>query len=82
MNIPPGLAVRGEPVLGGRTYSPDDLTETGLRVALFGDPMPVGELSQHMARMSSVLEPLAEVRPSEEVVRPVAHLLLTLLLEV
>lgn len=28
--------------MGGRTYSPADLTEIGVREALFGEPNPLG----------------------------------------
>jgi hypothetical protein len=62
---------------GGRTYSPQDLTDMGLRGAVFGESIPLGGLSDHMARMPNPLEPLAELHLSEEVIRPVAHLLLT-----
>jgi hypothetical protein len=62
---------------GGRTYSSEDLTEMGLRAALFREAIPLGGISDHMARMPNPLEPLGELRLSEEVIRPVAHLLLT-----
>lgn len=62
---------------GGRTYSPEDLTELGLRVGLFGEAIPLGGHSEHMVQMPNPLEPLGELRLSEEVVRPIAHLLLT-----
>jgi hypothetical protein len=61
----------------GRTYSAQDLTEMGLRSALFGEAIPIGRMSEHMARMPNPLGPLAELHLSEEVTRPVAHLLLT-----
>jgi hypothetical protein len=62
---------------GGRTYSAQDLTEMGLRAALFDEAIPLGGLSERMATMPNPLEPLAELRLSNEVIRPVAHLLLT-----
>jgi Domain of unknown function (DUF4062) len=61
----------------GRTYSPEHLTELGLRAALFEDPIPLSGLSEHMARMPNPLEPLADLRLSEEVIRPIANLLLS-----
>lgn len=62
---------------GGRIYGPEDLTEFGLRAALFGESVPLGGLSAHMARVPNPLQPLGELGLSEEVVRPIAHLLLT-----
>ena len=62
---------------GGRTYSPENLTELSLRAALFGEAIPLGDFSEHMARMPNPLEPLSELRLSEEIVRPIAHLLVT-----
>jgi hypothetical protein len=62
---------------GGRTYSAQDLTEIGLRAALFGEAIPLGGMSEHMARMPNPLEPLSELHLSEEVIHPIAHLLLT-----
>jgi Domain of unknown function (DUF4062) len=60
---------------GGRTYSPADLTEIGLRVALLGESNPLG-LSAHMATIENPFEQLTGVA-SEEIIRPVSHLLLT-----
>jgi hypothetical protein len=62
---------------GGRTYSPQDLTELGLRAALLGETVPLAGISESMARMPNPLEQLPALRLSEEVIRPVAHLLLT-----
>lgn len=62
---------------GGETYSSQDLTEMGLRAGLFGEAIPLGGLSDHMARMHNPLEPLVGLHLSEEVIRPVAHLLVT-----
>jgi hypothetical protein len=61
----------------GRTYSPADLTELGLRHELFGEPLPRGGLLAPMADLGGLLRPLEEVRLSEEIVRPIVHLLLT-----
>lgn len=61
---------------GGRTYSPVDLTEIGLRVALLGEVNPLG-LSAYMARVESPFDQLGAIPLSEEVIRPIAHLLLT-----
>lgn len=62
---------------GGRTYSPQDLTEMGVRAALLGETVPLTGISESMARMPNPLEQLPALRLSEEVIRPVAHLLLT-----
>jgi hypothetical protein len=75
--------VRTDPVFeisvsdGGRMYSPGDLTEFGLRHELFGEPLPTGGLAKSMASFSNPLRPLGGAGLSEEIVRPVAHLLLT-----
>jgi hypothetical protein len=62
---------------GGRTYSPIDLTDIGLRSGLFGEETGLGELSAHMAEVGNPLQPLGGMRVPEEVVGPVARLLVT-----
>jgi hypothetical protein len=62
---------------GGTTYSAQDLTEMGLRRALFGEKVQLGELTRHLAEIDDPFRRLAAVGLSEEVIRPVAHLLLT-----
>ncbi len=62
---------------GGRTYSPADLTELGLRHELFGEPLPQGGLLAPMADAGGLFRPLERLRLSEEIVRPIVHLLLT-----
>jgi hypothetical protein len=61
---------------GGRTYSPEELTEIALKGSLLGEPAPA-DLAEHWVQVSNPLEPLSELGLSEETVRPVAHLLLT-----
>jgi hypothetical protein len=61
--------------------SPADLTELGLRSVLFGEPNPFTE--QHMGFATEIPDPLAPLREnpvSEEIVRPLAELLITDLL--
>lgn len=60
-----------------RIYTPEDLTELGLRAALFGEDIPLGNFNEHMARIPNPLESLGELRLSEDIVRPIAHLLVT-----
>jgi hypothetical protein len=58
--------------------SPADLTEIGLRTALFGDPNPLSD--QHMwspVELDDPLKPLREDPVSEEIIRPLAELLVT-----
>lgn len=49
----------------------------GLRRALFGEAVRLGELTEHLAEIDDPFRRLAGLGLSEEVVRPVAHLLLT-----
>jgi hypothetical protein len=71
---------RRDPMLGvsyGR-YGPDDLTEIGLRVALLGERNPLED--QHLGFAADLPNPLQLLRErhlSEEIVRPIAGLLLT-----
>lgn len=61
--------------------SPADLTEIGLRSVLFGEPNPLAD--QHMSFATDMIDPLAPLREapvSEEIVRPLAELLITELL--
>jgi hypothetical protein len=62
--------------LGHKT--PADLTEIALRTALFGEPNPL--TNQHMGFMTELDDPLNPLRNypvSEEIIRPVAELLVT-----
>jgi hypothetical protein len=61
--------------------SPADLTELGLRSILFGDPNPLAD--QYMSFATEMIDPLTPLREapvSEEIVRPLAELLITELL--
>lgn len=62
---------------GGRTYSPEDLTEMGLRNVLFGEPIAPGGLTHHLIEIGDPLGRVAELGLSEETIRPVVHVLLT-----
>lgn len=62
---------------GGKTYSAQDLTEMGLRQSLFGEATFPGGIGESMAKIADPFAPLGELRLSEEIIRPVAHLLLT-----
>jgi len=62
---------------GGRTYSAQDLTELGLRATLFGERAPISDFSQHFASVPDPFEPLRGVVVSDEIIRPLAHVLLT-----
>jgi hypothetical protein len=58
--------------------SPADLTEIALRTVLFGEPNPLAD--QHMGFATEIDDPLRPVREnpvSEEVIRPLAELLVT-----
>jgi hypothetical protein len=48
-----------------------------LRHELFGETLPRGGLLAPMAKSSGLLGPLEGVRLSEEILRPIVHLLLT-----
>jgi hypothetical protein len=61
--------------------TPDDLIEKALRTVLFGEPNPLAR--SHMAFAAEIDDPLQPLRASpvsEEIVRPLAELLLTDLL--
>jgi hypothetical protein len=62
---------------GGRTYSPQDLCETALRQVLFGETEVLDALSASMSSIPDPFAPVRELRLSEEIIRPIAHLLLT-----
>lgn len=58
--------------------TPADLTETALKTALFGAPNPLAR--QHMdffAEIEDPLQPLRDAKVSDEIVRPLAELLIT-----
>lgn len=58
--------------------TPDDLTEKALRIVLFGEDNPFER--QHMGfavEMDDPFQPLRDTPVSEEIVRPIAELLLT-----
>ncbi|MEO7888679.1 MAG: hypothetical protein ABIW19_01615 [Vicinamibacterales bacterium] len=68
------MFVRNPSVSG---YSADDLTEAGVRAALFGTRHPLAD--QHLGFMSEVADPFAALRTarvSDEIVRPLAELML------
>lgn len=57
--------------------SPSDLTQAAMRTALFGDPNPLTD--QHMGffvEMHDPLRPLRDAHVSDEIVRPLAELLI------
>jgi hypothetical protein len=60
--------------MGERT--PEDLTQLALRVALFGEPNPLGSMS-FMAELDNPFEALKGVRLPADAVEPVAALLFT-----
>ena len=58
--------------------TPGDLTEAALKTALFGAPNPLAR--QHMdffAEIDDPLQPLRDAKVSDEIVRPLAELLIT-----
>jgi hypothetical protein len=58
-------------------YGPDDLTEAGLRTALFGTRHPLAD--QHLGFMGEMPDPFAALRTarvSDEITRPLAELVL------
>ena len=58
-------------------YSPDDLTEAGLRTTLFGTRHPLAD--QHLGFMGETPDPFAALRTarvSDEITRPLAELML------
>lgn len=58
---------------GTSTYSPDDLTEIGLRKVLFDEPDPLGSMG-FMADIPDVLGPLRDAGITEENLRPILRL--------
>lgn len=57
-------------------YGPDDLTEAGLRTALFGTRHPLAD--QHLGFMGEIPDPFAALRGarvSDEITRPLAELM-------
>lgn len=62
---------------GGTTYSGQDLTDIGLRRTLLGEPGPLDRFSEAMSEMADPFGPLRGLVLSEEIIRPIAHLLLT-----
>lgn len=57
-------------------YGPDDLTEAGLRTALFGTRHPLAD--QHLGFMGEMADPFAALRAarvSDEIARPLAELM-------
>jgi hypothetical protein len=62
---------------GGRTFSSAELTEIGLRRTLFGEPGPLDRFSESMSAIPDPFAPLRGLALSEEIIRPIAHLLLT-----
>jgi hypothetical protein len=58
--------------------TPADRTESALRTALFGEPNPLAD--QYMGFAAEILDPLAPLRRSpvsEEIIRPLAEVLVT-----
>jgi hypothetical protein len=59
-------------------FGPDDLTEAGLRTALFGTPHPLAD--QHLGFIGEIPDPFAALRRarvSDEILRPLAELMFT-----
>jgi hypothetical protein len=69
-----GGAVFADLAIEGR--SPEDLTELGLRVALFGEENPLGRMG-FTTNLPNPFDEIAGQRLSEEVVGPVIRVLLT-----
>lgn len=64
--------------VGFSGQTPDDLTDVALRTALFGEPNQLAE--QHMAfiaEMPDPLQPLRDASVPDEIVRPLAELMVT-----
>lgn len=57
-------------------HSAEDLTELALRIELFGEPNPLGDMS-FVARIGDPFEALEGTRLPADAVEPVARLLLT-----
>ncbi len=56
---------------------PSDLTEAAIRTALFGEPNPLGDKDLgFIAEIPDPFEPLRKARISDEIVRPLAELLI------
>lgn len=70
-----GQGVLGEASFntGTSTYSPDDLTEIGIRTALFGEPNPLGQMG-FMAEIPDPLVALRHASVTEENLRPILRL--------
>lgn len=71
----PGVLGEASFNTGTSSYSPDDLTEMGIRTALFGEPNPLGR----MGFMAEIPDPLTVVRQAsvtEENLRPILRLAL------
>jgi hypothetical protein len=62
---------------GGTTYSAQDLTEIGLRRALFGEPGPLDRFSESISTIPDPFVRLRGMGLSEEIIRPIAHLQLS-----
>src|SRR5688500_7951875 len=59
-------------------HGPDDLTDAALRTALFGERNPLKDQGLAFAvEMRDPVEPLRSRRLSEEIIRPVAQVLIT-----
>jgi hypothetical protein len=60
--------------VGGRTYSPDELTEIAIREVLFGEPNPL----EHGSGLTEIDDPVGPLRVgvAEETLRPILRLLL------
>ena len=68
----------GEPMLdvGFNGQTPDDLTDIALRTALFGQPNPLARQDMgFMAEMPDPLQPLRDARVPDEIVRPLAEVM-------
>ncbi len=63
--------------VGTQGYSADDITEVALREALLGEANPLQGGLQHLATFPDPFAPLRERPVSEEILRPVARLLLS-----
>ena len=70
-----GQGVLGEASFntGTSTYSPDDLTEIGMRTALFGEPNPLGRMG-FMAEIPGPLTAVQQGSVTEENLRPILRL--------
>lgn len=63
--------------VGYNDLAPDDLTDLGLRTALFGEPNPLAaDFMDFMTEMPDPFQPLRDARVPDEIVRSLAEMML------